>query len=112
AGAAAVTAVGGQLLLTALGLVLLSTAASAHTSTINIACAHVQFVYEHFPHVTATAHESVVIDNVEVAQRDITFQGPGTTDIITISLGPGTHSVAANDHWAYNGSPQGSAQAS
>ena len=87
--AVGVTGIGGQLVLTAIGLVLLSTAASAHTSTIDISCTQVEFVYQNFPHVTATAHESVVVNGVEIATHDITFQGPGTTDTITIALGVG-----------------------
>jgi hypothetical protein len=109
--AVVVTAIGGQLVLTAVGLVLISSAASAHTSTINISCTEVEFVYRNFPNVTATAHESVVINGIETASRDITFQGPETTDTVTIALGSGSNTVAASDHWAYKGKPQGSASA-
>lgn len=104
--------VGGPLLLSALVLAGFSTAASAHTSTINISCTQVEFVYESFPDVTATSHESVMIDGVEVAQQDFTFEGPSATDVISISVGSGTHTVDADDHWSFDGQPQGQADAS
>jgi len=104
--------IGSPLLLSALVLAGFSTAASAHTSTINISCTQVEFVYESFPDTTATSHESVRIDDVEVAAKDFTFEGPSATDIISISVGSGTHTVAANDQWSFDGQPQGQADAS
>jgi len=104
--------VGAPLLLSALGMVAFSTAASAHTSTIEISCTQVQFVYQNFEAVLATAHESVSIDGVQVAQRDITFNGPSATDAIPITVPSGTHSVTANDEWFYSGQKQGQAYAS
>jgi hypothetical protein len=109
ADAMAVIAIGSSLLLSAFGLMLFSTAASAHSSTINISCTRVEFVYRDFPEVTATSHESVVVDGIEVAQRDVTFEGPSAVDVIAISIGPGTHVVQASDEWVFNDSPQGSA---
>jgi hypothetical protein len=109
ADAMAVIAIGSALLLSALGLMLFSTAASAHSSTINISCTRVEFVYRDFPNVTATSHELVLIDGIQVAERDFTFEGPSAVDVITISIGPGTHVVQARDQWAFNDSPQGSA---
>jgi hypothetical protein len=104
--------VGSPLLLTALVLAGFSTTASAHTSTINISCTQVEFVYDSFPDVTATSHESVSIDGVEVATRDFTFEGPSATDVISISVGSGTHTVDAHDQWSFDGQPQGQADAS
>ena len=110
-GALAVTGLGGQLLLTAFGIVMLSTPASAHTSTINISCTQVEFVFQNFPDVTATAHETVVINGIPAASRDITFQGPGTTDTIAITLGPGSNTIEAADSWAYRHHERGSTDA-
>jgi hypothetical protein len=104
--------VGGPLLLSALVMVGFSTGASAHTSTINISCTQVQFVYKNFEAAVATAHESVTIDNVQAAQKDITFNGPSATDTITIFVGNGTHTVRANNQWFFNGKNQGHAYAS
>ena len=67
--------VGSPLLLSALVLAGFSTAASAHTSTINISCTQVEFVYDSFPDVTATSHESVSIDGVEVATQRLHVRG-------------------------------------
>src|SRR4051812_10710764 len=101
--------VGGPLLLSALAMIAFSTAASAHTSAINISCTQVAFTYRSFPAgVSATAHESVKIDNNEVAQRDFVFIGPSSSDTIPISVGSGTHAVHVSVSWTFNGQPQGS----
>src|SRR3954453_16036753 len=104
--------VGGPLMLSALAMIAFSTAASAHTSTIRISCAQVTYAYQSFPAgVSAVAHESVKIDNIEVAQRDFMFVGPSSSDTIPISVGSGTHSVHASVAWTFNGQPQGSTYA-
>ena len=90
--------VGVPMLLTAALLSFFATAASAHVSSIDISCTGVQFSYDDFPTgTTATSHEVVSIDGVEVAERDFTFVGPSASDTILISVGFGTHSVEADD---------------
>jgi hypothetical protein len=102
--------VGVPVLLTAALLSLFATAASAHVSSIDISCTGVQFAYDDFPTgTTATSHEVVAIDGVEIAARDFTFVGPSATDTISISVGSGTHLVEANDEWTFDGRSQGSA---
>jgi hypothetical protein len=102
--------VGVPMLLTAALLSLFVTAASAHVSSIDISCTGVQFSYDDFPTgTTATSHEVVSIDGVEVAERDFTFVGPSASDTILISVGSGTHLVEANDAWTFDGRAQGSA---
>jgi hypothetical protein len=102
--------VGVPMLLTAALLSLFVTAASAHVSSIDISCTGVQFSYDDFPTgTTATSHEVVSIDGIEVAERDFTFVGPSASDTILISVGSGTHLVEANDAWTFDGRAQGSA---
>jgi hypothetical protein len=102
--------VGVPMLLTAALLSLFATAASAHVSSIDISCTGVQFAYDDFPTgTTATSHEVVSIDGVEIAARDFTFVGPSASDTILISVGFGTHRVDASDAWTFDGRQQGSA---
>jgi hypothetical protein len=72
--------------------------ASANISMISIGCKAVTFTYSNFPATGGTATETVWVDDaaIPVATNTFTINGGSGSDTLTLTLGPGTHTIIAN----------------
>ncbi len=87
-----------------LALLVVATAAWAHSGSASISCQAVTFSFSGFPSQPGnTVQETVTIDNVQVASQDFTFNGASGSNTIAISEGADSFTVLAEANWNTNG---------
>jgi hypothetical protein len=73
--------------------------ASAHTGTATITCDSVTFSFTQFKDPTTVIREIVRIDGVKVVDTNFTLVGPSGSNVVSIDVPPGTHTVEARASW-------------
>ena len=73
--------------------------ASAHTGTATITCESITFSFEQFKDPTTVIREVIRIDGVKVSDTNFTLVGPSGSNVVSIDVPPGTHSVEARASW-------------
>jgi len=81
---------------------IVAPSASAHTGTATISCTKVDFSFKGFTN-GATVDETVSIDGTIVVSQQFTFTGHTGSNSVSITVGPGTHTVKAHARWTVDG---------
>jgi uncharacterized repeat protein (TIGR01451 family) len=73
-------------------------------NTVGFSCSSVTFNFTGFPNVkNNTVVEIVRVDGKVVYKQPFVFNGPSASNTVTVSLGPGHHTIDGQTHWKTNG---------
>jgi hypothetical protein len=79
------------------------------TMHIKVTCTQVTFFFENFPEAENNiVHEAVYVDGVRVVRAyKFQFNGPNSSNTVTVHVPPGHHSLDARARWRTNGARGG-----